>query len=151
MSEPAESLPSTDRSPTDVVTSFLTALADGDAETALELVAEDLVYENVSLPTIRGKHRFTKGLRDFNRRGVGFDVRIHRITQDGNSVMTERTDALSYRRFHQQFWVCGVFEVNDGVITLWRDYFDWRDIAVSGLRGLLAVAVPSLRARMPDA
>ena len=105
----------------------------------------------MSLPTIRGKHRFTKGLHDFNRRGIGFDVRIHRITQEGNTVMTERTDALSFRRFHQQFWVCGVFEVHDGVITLWRDYFDWRDIAVSGLRGLLAVAVPSLRATMPNA
>lgn len=152
MSEPAESLPASaaGRGPAEVVSAFLTALADGDAETAVGLVAEDLVYENVSLPTIRGKRRFTKGLHDFNRRGIGFDVRIHRITQDGNSVMTERTDALSYRRFRQQFWVCGVFEVHDGVITLWRDYFDWRDIAVSGLRGLLAVAVPSLRATMPE-
>jgi limonene-1,2-epoxide hydrolase len=154
MTEPAESIPSTsaaDRSPAEVVSAFLTALADGDAAAAIELVADDLVYENVSLPTIRGKHRFTKGLQDFNRRGIGFDVRIHRITQDGSTVMTERTDALSFRRFHQQFWVCGVFEVHDGVITLWRDYFDWRDIAVSGLRGLLAVAVPRLRATMPEA
>jgi limonene-1,2-epoxide hydrolase len=139
------------RSPAEVVSAFLNALAEGDAETATALVADDLVYENVSLPTIRGKHRFAKGLQDFNRRGIGFDVRIHRITQDGSTVMTERTDALSFRRFHQQFWVCGVFEVIDGVITLWRDYFDWRDIAVSGLRGLLAVAVPSLRATMPPA
>lgn len=129
----------------------MTALADGDAEAATALVAEDLVYENVSLPTIRGKRRFAKGLADFNRRGIGFDVRIHRITQDGSSVMTERTDGLSYRRFHQQFWVCGVFEVQDGVITLWRDYFDWRDLAVSALRGLAAIAVPSLRAQMPEA
>lgn len=151
MTAPAESPSAADRSPAEVVTAFLTALADGDAETATALVAEDLVYENVSLPTIRGKQRFAKGLHDFNRRGIGFDVRIHRITQDGNIVMTERTDALRFRRFHQQFWVCGVFEVHDGVITLWRDYFDWRDIAVSGLRGLLAVVAPRLRARMPDA
>ncbi len=152
MSEPAESAaPSTaaGRSPAEVVRSFLTALADGDAQTAIDLVADDLVYENVSLPTIRGKQRFGKGLHDFNRRGIGFDVRIHRITQDGSTVMTERTDALSFRRFRQQFWVCGVFEVHDGVITLWRDYFDWRDIAMSGVRGLLAIAVPRLRATMP--
>ncbi|HVY08618.1 MAG TPA: limonene-1,2-epoxide hydrolase family protein [Mycobacteriales bacterium] len=151
MSEPAESesAAAPGRAPAEVVRAFLTALADGDAETATSLVADGLVYENVSLPTIRGKQRFTKGLHDFNRRGIGFDVRIHRITENGPTVMTERTDGLSFRRFHQQFWVCGVFEVHDGVITLWRDYFDWRDIAVSGLRGLLAVAVPSLRATMP--
>ena len=153
MSEPAESAApaAADRSPSEVVTAFLTSMADGDAETVLGLVADDLVYENVSLPTIRGKHRFTKGLHDFNRRGIRFGVRIHRITESGTTVMTERTDSLGYRRFHQQFWVCGVFEVHDGVITLWRDYFDWRDIAVSGLRGLAAIAVPSLRATMPEA
>lgn len=153
MSEPAESAspPTPGRSPADVVTAFLTALADGDADTVLDLVAEDLVYENVSLPTIRGKQRFAKGLHDFNRRGITFAVRIHRITESGTTVMTERTDGLGYRRFYQQFWVCGVFEVHDGVITLWRDYFDWRDIAVSGLRGLAAIAAPSLRATLPDA
>ncbi|HVV77315.1 MAG TPA: limonene-1,2-epoxide hydrolase family protein [Mycobacteriales bacterium] len=153
MTEPAESVattPSPDQSPAGVVRAFLIALADGDTDTAIGLVADELVYENVSLPTIRGKQRFSKGLHDFNRRGIGFDVRIHRIIEDGATVMTERTDALSFRRFHQQFWVCGVFEVHDGEITLWRDYFDWRDIAMSGLRGLLAVAVPSLRATMPD-
>jgi limonene-1,2-epoxide hydrolase len=153
VTESAESLPAgpaSHGSPAEVVTTFLTALAEGDAERAIELVADDLVYQNVSLPTIRGKRRFAKGLADFNRRGIEFDVRIHRITQDGSSVMTERTDGLRYRRFYQQFWVCGVFEVHDGRITLWRDYFDWRDIAVSAARGLAAVLIPRFRAQMPD-
>jgi limonene-1,2-epoxide hydrolase len=139
-----------DRSASDTVRAFLIALADGDAELAISLVSEDLVYENVSLPTIRGKHRFAKGARDFYRRGLGFDVRIHRITEDGHTVMTERTDALTFRRYWSQFWVCGVFEVHDGVITLWRDYFDWRDVFIGSLRGLLGIAAPSLRASLPD-
>jgi limonene-1,2-epoxide hydrolase len=150
MTESAESVAAAaERSPTETVTAFLHALADGDTETVLDLISDDLVYENVSLPTIRGRERFSKGLHDFNRRGITFAVKIHRITESGNTVMTERTDGLGFRRFYQQFWVCGVFEVNDGVVTLWRDYFDWRDIAVSGLRGLAAIAVPSLRATMP--
>src|SRR5690242_4889692 len=111
MSEPAESVPSAtpERSPAEVVTAFLHAMADGDSDAALDLVADDLVYENVSLPTIRGKQRFSKGLNDFNRRGITFAVRIHRITETGTTVMTERTDGLGFRRFYQQFWVCGVF------------------------------------------
>lgn len=152
MTDPAEfaSRASSARSAADVVSAFLKALADGDVDTALGLVADDLVYENVSLPTIRGKQRFTKGLHDFTRRGLTFAVRIHRITENGTTVMTERTDGLGYRRFYQQFWVCGVFEVHDGEITLWRDYFDWRDIIGSGLRGLAATLVPSLRASMSE-
>jgi len=132
--------------PVDVVRTFLYAFADGDVETAIDLVAEDLVYENVSLPPIRGKQRFSAGARRFAERGLGFDVRIHRIAEDGATVLTERTDALSFGRYRSQFWVCGTFEVHDGLITLWRDYFDWGDVAVGSVRGLLAVVVPSLRA-----
>jgi limonene-1,2-epoxide hydrolase len=47
-----------------------------------------------------------------------------------------------------QFWVCGVFEVVDGRITLWRDYFDFFDMLKATARGLLGVAVPALRPRM---
>jgi limonene-1,2-epoxide hydrolase len=147
MTEPAESATSAERpsAPADVVRAFLTAMADGDADLAISLVADDLVYENVSLPTIRGKHRFAKGARDFYKRGLGFDVAIHRITEDGATVMTERTDALTFRRYRSQFWVCGVFEVHDGVVTLWRDYFDWQDVTIASLRGLLATVIPGLR------
>ena len=34
-----------------------------------------------------------------------------------------------------QFWVCGVFEVHDGRITLWRDYFDFFDFVQGAVRG----------------
>ena len=136
--------------PAQVVTDFLEALAVGDAETAIALVADDLIYENVSLPTIRGKQRFARGARTMVKRKLGFDVRIHRIAAAGTTVLTERTDALFYGRFRTQFWVCGVFEVHDGTITLWRDYFDWGGITVASLRGLVGIAVPSLQARFAD-
>jgi limonene-1,2-epoxide hydrolase len=139
-----------DRVPQDTVRKFLEALAAADTATAVELVADDLVYENVSLPTIRGKQRFADGARNMFERNIGFDVRIHRIAQSGTTVLTERTDALFYRRFRTQFWVCGVFEVHDGKITLWRDYFDWAGISAASLRGLLAMAVPTIKARFAD-
>jgi limonene-1,2-epoxide hydrolase len=136
--------------PAHVVTAFLEALAVADTETAVDLVADDLIYENVSLPTIRGKLRFASGARTMVKRNVGFDVRIHRIAASGTTVLTERTDALFLGRFRSQFWVCGVFEVHDGKITLWRDYFDWGGITVASLRGLVGMAIPSLQARFAD-
>jgi limonene-1,2-epoxide hydrolase len=72
-------------------------------------------------------------------------VKIHRIAADGNSVLTERTDALVIGPVRLQFWVCGVFEVHAGRITLWRDYFDMWDITKATLRGLVATVLPSLR------
>jgi len=46
--------------------------------------------------------------------------------------------------------VCGAFEVHDGKITLWRDYFDFWVVTLASLRGLIGILVPSLRARFAD-
>lgn len=72
----------------------------------------------------------------------------HRIGADGAAVLTERTDALIIGPLRVQFWVCGVFEVDDGRITLWRDYFDVYDMFKGLLRGLVALVVPSLKATL---
>jgi limonene-1,2-epoxide hydrolase len=116
---------------------FLHALQDADLETAGAALAEDLVYQNVGLPTIHGRKRAMKLFSSLGS-ASGFEVKIHRIAADGAAVLTERTDA--------QFWVCGVFEVHDGQITLWRDYFDFFDMFKATLRGLAGLVVPSLRA-----
>jgi limonene-1,2-epoxide hydrolase len=59
--------------------------------------------------------------------------------------MTERTDSIIVGRFRADCWVCGVFDVHDGKITLWRDYFDLMDLIKGTVRGLLALVVPSMR------
>ena len=133
--------------PTDVVLRFLNALVDGDIDTALSLIADDIVYENVSLPAIRGRKRLTKAARSFYQHGLSFQVVVHRTAENGSSVLTERTDALILGPFRTQFWVCGVFEVSDGKITFWRDYFDWSNIILAVLRGLIGAIAPSMRAR----
>ena len=135
-------------SPAEVVRTFLEACADGDFDTALDLVDDEIVYQNVSLPTIHGKRRLAAGARKFEQRGLRFDVKIHRICETGSSVLTERTDAIMLGSYRSQFWVCGAFEVNDGKITLWRDYFDWAAILAASVRGLVGTVVPSLRARL---
>jgi limonene-1,2-epoxide hydrolase len=124
---------------------FLHALQDADLDTAGAALAENLVYQNVGLPTIHGRRRAMKLFSSLGG-GTGFEVKIHRIAADGAAVLTERTDALIFGPLRLQFWVCGVFEVHDGQITLWRDYFDFFDMFKATLRGLAGLVVPSLRA-----
>ncbi|GAS91138.1 limonene-1,2-epoxide hydrolase family protein [Mycolicibacterium brisbanense] len=126
---------------------FLNALQDQDFETAENALAQNLVYQNVGLPTIYGRNRTVKLFRSMQGR-VGFEVKIHRIAADGASVLTERTDALIFGPLRLQFWVCGVFEVHEGRITLWRDYFDFLDMAKATVRGLVGMVIPSLRASL---
>lgn len=137
--------------PTEVVAGFLDALAASDMERAVAFLADDIVYTNVSLPTIRGRTRFERGARVYYRRGLGFEVVIHRIAAAGPTVLTERTDALTWGPWRSQFWVCGTFEVVDGKIALWRDYFDWMDVLRASVRGLVGILIPALRASFPTA
>ena len=97
-----------------VVEKFLTALRDKDLDTADSLLDDNLVYENVGLPTIRGRQRAMKLFQGMQRPSVGFDVKIHRSAADGNTVLNERTDVLIFGPVRLIFWVCGVFEVRDG-------------------------------------
>jgi limonene-1,2-epoxide hydrolase len=137
-------------SPVEIVTRFLNAMQDGDVEAVVGLVADDIVYTNVSLPTIRGKDRFSRAARAYYRHHLGFQVVVHRIAGNDSTVLTERTDALTLGPFRMQFWVCGIFEVENGHVTLWRDYFDWRATTLATLRGLVGILIPSLRAKFSD-
>jgi limonene-1,2-epoxide hydrolase len=126
------------------VETALYALQDQDFDTLDSAFADEIVWQNVGFPTMRGRQRIVNLLRRGQGR-VGFEVKIHRIAADGNTVLTERTDALVIGPLRLQFWVCGVFEVHGGRITLWRDYFDMLDITKATLRGLAATVFPSLR------
>lgn len=123
---------------------LLGSLQARDAEGAGAVLDENLVYQNVGFPTIHGRARAMRLFRAMEGR-LGFEVKIHRIAVNGASVLTERTDALQLGRLRLQFWVCGVFEVHDGRITLWRDYFDLWDMAKALVRGVAGAAVPALR------
>ncbi|MGQ0506806.1 MAG: limonene-1,2-epoxide hydrolase family protein, partial [Myxococcaceae bacterium] len=119
------------------VTGFLEALHQMDAEACLALLADDVVYQNVSLPAAHGRDAVAKQLKLFTKYFTGFEAVTHRIIGDGQgTVLTERTDIIEVRKVKSEFWVCGTFEVRDGKITLWRDYFDWANVLSGTMRGV---------------
>jgi limonene-1,2-epoxide hydrolase len=127
--------------PAQTVEGFLYAMQDEDWDTMAAAMDENIVYHNVGMPIIDGRHRAMKFLRrGLERPSAGFEVVIHRIAVEGTTVLTERTDVLRLGRLRLEFWVCGVFEVRNGRITLWRDYFDYLDLLVKApLRGIAAL------------
>jgi limonene-1,2-epoxide hydrolase len=129
------------------VESFLYALQDQDFDTTDALMADQIAWHNVGYPIIRGRERISRMFRR-SKGKFGFEVKIHRIAAEGTTVLTERTDVLVFGPVRIQFWVCGVFEIHAGRITLWRDYFDNFDFLRATVRGLLGAAVPALRPRL---
>ena len=126
---------------------FLSALQDEDFDGAAAVLDDNVVYQNVGFPTIRGKARTVNLFRGMQGR-MGFEVKTHRIAVNGSSVLTERTDALVLGPVRIQIWACGIFEVRDGRITLWRDYIDLWDLLKATGRGIIGAVVPGLRPRL---
>jgi limonene-1,2-epoxide hydrolase len=56
--------------------------------------------------------------------GGEVNVDLRHIVVDGPVVMTERVDHVTLGEKTASLLIAGVFEVHDGVITAWRDYFD---------------------------
>lgn len=138
-----------DAAPVAIVERFLDRLRVADSDGAADLLAVDVEYENKGLPTIHGRERVRRLFEAMNRVGTGFEVYVHLISADGSSVLTERTDVLKWGRLRIQFWVCGRFDVRDGEIVVWRDYFDHLTILAATARGLLGTIVPAARAQPP--
>ncbi len=134
--------------PQAVVEAFLSALAEPDIAAAAALLDDHVRYVNVGLPPIRGRRATTRVLGLLEGK-ASFEVYLHAIAADAGTVLTERTDVLVFGPVRLQFWVTGRFDVRDGRITLWRDSFDYLDVARSLVRGLAGAVVPVLRPAAP--
>lgn len=134
MTESASSL--TSRRAVATVRDFLGALEQLDNDRATAYLARDVVYRNVSLPAAKGIGATARQLRMFARVCTGFEVRIHHIAADGGTVLTERTDVVEIGPWRAEFWVCGTFQVENGLIVAWTDYFDWANLIAAGVRGV---------------
>jgi len=138
---------STDVDNAHTVEVFLSALQDEDYDGAAAVLDENVIYQNVGFTTIHGPARTVNLFRGMQGR-MGFEVKIHRIAVNGSSVLTERTDALVFGPVRIQLWACGIFEVHNGRISLWRDYFDLWDVTKGLARGIVGAVVLALRPRL---
>jgi limonene-1,2-epoxide hydrolase len=122
--------------PTQVVTAFLAEWArseDALYQSLRDYFSADAVWENVGVATTRGPEEgvaFLKNFfKDFSVGGMLVDM-IH-IAESGDAVLTERIDRLIDTEGKELFGIrmMGVFEVRDGKIVAWRDYFDTAALA----------------------
>ncbi len=108
-----------------VVEAFIEKLEQLDLEAALEMMSEDCVYRNMPFHTANGRQRIERDLSAMMARVTSFDVEMLHIASDGEVVLTERIDTIETSRVSASIELMGVFVVRNGLITEWRDYFDW--------------------------
>lgn len=118
------------KTPIEIAETFFALWTANRMDDALAMLSEDVFYDNVPFPNIVGR----EGVRQFHVDfGFGKDFRaefrVVNIAAAGNIVLSERVDVF----FHTSggtitLPVMGTVTIGeDGMITVWRDYFDPTD------------------------
>ncbi len=111
--------------PEHVVATFIAAIEAKDIDAAIELLADDVSYENVPMSPIVGKEAVRATLGAFLGSAAQVEWPVARQVVAGNVVVNERLDRFQIGNGWLELPVAGFFEVTDqGLISLWRDYFD---------------------------
>lgn len=110
--------------PIEVVESFLDAFAAMDFDTALTLLSDDVEYTNIPIGTVRGHAGVREVLEPFFAPIHENVFVISRRASSGHVVFLERLDRHRLDHGWRELPVNSVFEVHDGKVTVWREYFD---------------------------
>jgi limonene-1,2-epoxide hydrolase len=108
----------------DTVQRFIEAIERRDLDAALALVATDCAYDNVPVGPVEGPDGIRSILGPIIERSDEIAWPIVRSAAAGDVVFNERIDRFRIGDQWIELPVTGVWEVRDGLITLWRDYFD---------------------------
>ncbi|SOX54325.1 Limonene-1,2-epoxide hydrolase [Mycobacterium ahvazicum] len=105
-----------------------------DIDAAIGLVAEDFQWQlHVPLsPVIAGRDAARAELEKHNGLSTGMieGSEIRTIVSTGDTVVVERIDVNSLGGGEPvTFYVVAIFEVHDGAITHWREYWDTSHVA----------------------
>ncbi len=107
-----------------VVREFCASWSRRDVEAILDWFAPDAVYHNIPLAPARGHAGIRAVLEMFVPPASKIEFEITAIASRGNVVFTERVDRFTVGDREIALPVAGVFEIRDGKIAAWRDYFD---------------------------
>lgn len=110
---------------TEIVQAFVAAWEARSLEDIMALMTDDARWLNVGLPESVGAEAIRKAVAPFVAGASMVKWEVHHIaeTKDG-VVLTERTDIFDMGGKTLKAPVMGVFELRDGKIFAWRDYFD---------------------------
>jgi limonene-1,2-epoxide hydrolase len=117
-----------------LIDDFIAAWRSLDIDRIMQFFTEDAVYVNVPIePANEGKAAIRAFIQGFTGNCTSIEFIVHHQVEAGNLVMNERTDRLVMGDTTVDLPVMGVFEIRDGRISAWRDYFDMGPFRKIGL------------------
>ncbi len=111
-----------------VVRDFCAAASTRDPEVLRAFFSDEIVYHNIPMEPAEGIEATMAVIDMFVNMCDALEFEIHHLASDGGTVLTERTDIFSIKGKTAPLPVMGAFQVTDGKITAWRDYFDMAQV-----------------------
>jgi limonene-1,2-epoxide hydrolase len=110
-----------------IVRAFIGAFNANDLERILGFFSDDAVYHNIPVPPVKGTAAIRGVIQGFLGMATQVDWIVHHLAETGDGVvLTERTDRFLIRGKWVELPVMGAFQVRQGRIAEWRDYFDMK-------------------------
>jgi limonene-1,2-epoxide hydrolase len=125
------------------VREFCEAVARKDPAELRGFFTDDAIYHNVGLPVSVGLDAVMENLQGQWAMFGRYEFHIRHLVADGDVVLTERVDTLTAGETVADVPVMGAFELRDGKIAAWRDYFDQALVGKLLLGGDVVGLVPA--------
>ena len=108
----------------DIVRDFVQSWSNLDAPSLASYFTEDGTYFNMPAKPVAGKENVQKFIAGFIASWTETQWDILNLVGQGDVVFCERLDRTKTTNGNVDLPCLGVFEMRDGKIHVWRDYFD---------------------------
>lgn len=112
------------RSNEEIVTEFINAWSALDVSSLVDYFCEDGCYFNIPLEPVKGREALHAFIEGFLSTWSETEWDIRTIMSSGDIVIAERLDRTKTSAGNVDLPCVGIFEMQDGKIKEWRDYFD---------------------------
>jgi limonene-1,2-epoxide hydrolase len=107
-----------------VIRDFVAAWSRLDADELTGFFTGDGIYHNMMLPSVQGHAALKPFIAGFLSSWQSAQWELVNLVASGDLVVAERVDRAVAGGKPVALPCCGVFEMRDGKIAAWRDYFD---------------------------
>lgn len=107
-----------------IIRDFIAAWSNLDAAELAAYFTEGGTYYNMMLDPVTGREAITQFIDGFISSWSETNWELVNMTSHGDVVMAERVDRTRIGEKRVDLPCVGVFEMQDGKINVWRDYFD---------------------------
>ncbi len=102
-----------------------------DWEGVYALFAPDAVMHSMMMDPVVGRDAIRERFTRFTPGLERIELQLGRIGIIDGAVMMERVDDFTYKGKHSRVPVAGVLEIDNGLVTEWREYYDHHSLVES--------------------